>query len=172
MASQPSIVMETFGVRDLRIEWKDAERSGAQTDSKIDIGYTLDQMPDRDVVRIGMTFSDLAKGPEGKESYTLSVHIMGFFRLAQGLVEEDRVKLLLGNGLAMLYSSLRGVLLPVSGCFPPGFRYILPTVNLQDVVREVESQREKAKPVKEHLKRRPPTQIRPSEKSGQSKKRA
>ena len=144
MASQPPILMETFGLRDLHIEWKDDLEPGVQQESKLDIGYQLDQMQDPAVVRIGLTFSDVARGPKGQEVYRVSAHIMGFFRLAQGLADDEKGRLLLGNGLAMLYSSLRGILLPVSGCFPPGFRYVLPTVNLQDVIREVESQRARA----------------------------
>lgn len=143
--------METFGLRDLHIEWKDAVEPGARQESKLDIGYQLDQMADPALVRIGMTFSDVAKGPKGQEVYKLSVHIMGFFRLAQGLTDEEKGRLLLGNGLAMLYSSLRGLLLPVTGCFPPGFRYILPTVNLQEVIREVESRRTQATPPKKSV---------------------
>jgi len=140
MASQPQIIMETFGLRDLHIEWKEALVPGTEQESKLDFGFGLDQMQDPAIFRIGLTFSDIARNSEGKEAYRISAHIMGFFRLAPGLTDEEKGSLLLGNGLAMLYSSLRGALLPISGCFPPGFRYTLPTVNLQEIVQTAQVQ--------------------------------
>ncbi len=62
--------------------------------------------------------------------------IIGFFRFTDDLDEKKRTDLLELNGLSMLYSSLRGLLLSFSGAFPPGVRCTLPTVNFAEVVKE------------------------------------
>lgn len=147
MESKPAIQMVDFGLKELRVQWHNPLAEGQESPRKIDVGYEVQTMATPGMIRIEMTFSDLDADPGTKKHFNLFVRVLGFFKLETDLSREERSRLIYSNGLAMLFSSLRGVLLPVSGCFPPDFRYIVPTVNLQEIVQEVEAKRKALAPV-------------------------
>jgi hypothetical protein len=133
--------MEDFGLMELRIVWSNPPEEGEKSTRKVDVGYEIKPLAAQGRVRIDMTFADVEGTSEDAKHYEVFARVLGFFRFDDSLSKEEKAKLLYSNGLAMLFSSLRGVLLTMSGCFPPGFRYILPTLNLQEVVRQVEEKR-------------------------------
>jgi hypothetical protein len=59
------------------------------------------------------------------------------------------------NGLTILYGALRGLLLPITATFPLGFRYILPAVDMIQIIKAVEepntaASQTREKPAKYH----------------------
>lgn len=141
MIQNVPIALEHLGLKSLHVDWYRPEEPGKDFRSDLEIGYNID-IEDSVVARVSMIFKDHRKQQEDNiPLFTLEAEMVGFFRTAPDCPPEARQKLLKLNGVHTLYGALRGMLLSMSGCFPPGFRYTLPTVNLQEVVKEVEAKR-------------------------------
>jgi hypothetical protein len=91
-----------------------------------------------------MTLKAVDVTPAGEsETTTPSFDVTGVaeFEVPAGLSEEQKYKLVAFNGGAILYGLIRGQLSMVSGVFPSG-SLLLPTLNWQEVVTEIEKKRE------------------------------
>lgn len=141
MIQEVPIALEHLGLKSLRMDFYRPEEPGKDFRSDLEIGYSI-HIQDSVVSRVSMIFKDHRKQQEGDiPLFALEAEMMGFFKTAPDCPPEARQNLLRLNGVHTLYGALRGMLLSMSGCFPPGFRYTLPTVNLQEVVKEVEAKR-------------------------------
>ena len=135
------IALDHMGLKSIHADWFRAEEQGKNFKSDVEIGYNID-IVDGTLARVSMIFKEQRILEEGDERlFTLQTEIMGFFRTSPECPQDQRQNLLRINGLNILYGALRGMLLSMSGCFPPGFRYTLPTINLQQVVQAVEAKR-------------------------------
>lgn len=141
MENKVDIHMTDFGLKSLQLEWLGVPAKGKKPERRFDIGYQISAVAPAKLIKITLTFADAAKDSSGNPLYSLKMTALGFFSFPEELPEADRARLIYSNGLPMLFSSLRGILLSVSGCFPPGFRYVLPTVNLHEVIKSVEAER-------------------------------
>ena len=72
--------------------------------------------------------------------WSIDVEIAGLFSFAEGTGASDMEGIVRVNGCTILYGLLRGHLASVTGVFPSG-PYLLPTVNMLDVVKRIEASR-------------------------------
>lgn len=163
MIQEVPIALEHLGLKSLHMDFYRPEETGKDFRSDLEIGYNI-HIEDSVVARVSMIFKDHRKQQEGDiPLFALEAEMMGFFKTAPDCPPEARQNLLRLNGVHTLYGALRGMLLSMSGCFPPGFRYTLPTVNLQQVVQEVEAKRgrDEAQSLAPKVRepRRPPYQV-------------
>lgn len=70
--------------------------------------------------------------------WSIDVEIVGIFSFPEGTASNDMEGIVRVNGCTILYGLLRGQLSSVTGAFPSG-PYVLPTVNMLEVVRRIES---------------------------------
>ena len=74
--------------------------------------------------------------------WNIDVEIAGIFSFPEGTGLSDMEGIIRVNGCTILYGLLRGHLASVSGAFPSG-PYVLPTVNMLEVVKKIEESRKK-----------------------------
>ncbi|MCK5132862.1 MAG: hypothetical protein KAR40_11995 [Candidatus Sabulitectum sp.] len=77
--------------------------------------------------------------PEGF-GWSIDVEIVGIFSFPKGTSISDMEGIVRVNGCTILYGLLRGHLASVTGAFPSG-PYVLPTVNMLEVVKRIEGSR-------------------------------
>lgn len=77
--------------------------------------------------------------PEGF-GWNIDVEIAGLFSFPPGTGLNDMEGIVRVNGCTILYGLLRGHLASVTGAFPSG-PYVLPTVNMLEVVKRIEESR-------------------------------
>ena len=69
--------------------------------------------------------------------WKIDMEIAGIFTFPEGISAGDREGMIRVNGCTILYGILRGHLASVTGAFPSG-PYVLPTVNMFEVVKRIE----------------------------------
>lgn len=69
--------------------------------------------------------------------WSIDVEIVGIFSFPPGTGLNDMEGIIRVNGCTILYGLLRGHLASVTGAFPSG-PYVLPTVNMLEVVKRIE----------------------------------
>ncbi len=74
--------------------------------------------------------------------WNIDVEIAGIFSFPDGSSSSDMEGIIRVNGCTILYGLLRGHLASVTGAFPSG-PYVLPTVNMLEVVKRIEESRKK-----------------------------
>jgi len=72
--------------------------------------------------------------------WSIDVEIVGIFYFPKGTSISDMEGIVRVNGCTILYGLLRGHLASVTGAFPSG-PYVLPTVNMLEVVKRIEESR-------------------------------
>jgi len=87
-------------------------------------------------------------GPDNDEEnqtcpYEIKAEIEGFFAFSDELSDKQMGYLIRVNSMTILYGILRGEIANVTGSFPSG-KFLLPTVMMQDVVKEIEGRKSKA----------------------------
>ncbi len=75
--------------------------------------------------------------------YEIKAEIEGFFTFSEELSDKQMGYLVRVNSATILYGILRGEVANVTGSFPSG-KFLLPTVMMQEVVKEIEERKEKA----------------------------
>lgn len=69
--------------------------------------------------------------------WSIDMEIAGIFTFPEGTSAGEREGMIRVNGCTILYGLLRGHLASVTGAFPSG-PYVLPTVNMYEVVKAIE----------------------------------
>ena len=69
--------------------------------------------------------------------WSIDMEIVGIFTFPEGTSAGEREGIVRVNGCTILYGLLRGHLASVTGAFPSG-PYVLPTVNMLEVVKRIE----------------------------------
>ena len=137
--SGPVLRLKDFGLTDLSIHWRQAEAPKTQLKSRLSVGYLVQKLSDEPSnYKVRLTVRDERAAAADQVLATVKVTAVGFFPFPESATPEERERLIRVNGLPVLYSSLRGALLSVSGLFPPGFRYLPPTVNMLELIKSVE----------------------------------
>lgn len=77
--------------------------------------------------------------------YEINAEIEGFFTFSDELTDDQMGYLIRVNSATILYGILRGEVANVTGSFPSG-KFLLPTVMMQDVVKEVEARKGNVSP--------------------------
>lgn len=140
MNSQSPLELIEFGLTDLQIHWGSPMKEQEEYEKKFYIDYQVRVfIKDPAKYRIRLSVKDEMFEKSGNARFSLSSTIVGLFQFVQDQESDKKEYLIRFLGLSMLYSTLRGVLSTVSGVFPPDTRYVLPTVNMQEVIREIEA---------------------------------
>jgi molybdopterin-binding protein len=166
--TEPVLQLDDFALTDLHVHWEPREVVEGEVTSQVTVDYAVRRLTsDPTHYRLDMTVKDRRLAATGEAFANIEATIVGFFSFPSGTEANEREKRIRINGLTVLYGALRGALANVCGVFPPDFRYVLPTVNMLDVIRTVETNRSKAAgaEVKPSSVRRAPTgqpRVRPS----------
>ena len=72
--------------------------------------------------------------------YEIKATIEGFFTFKDDLNDKQMAYLVRVNSASILYGILRGEIANITGSFPAG-KFLLPTVMMQDVVKEIEERK-------------------------------
>ncbi len=135
----PVLQLDDFGLTDLEVHWLDYGAETADGTGTFTVGYEVEQMvEDGTRFRLTIAVTDSRARPSGGPPSTVKATGVGFFTIPESTAADDRARVIRVNGLTMLYGSLRGALAAVTGLFPPDFRYVLPTVNMLEVIEHVE----------------------------------
>jgi len=78
--------------------------------------------------------------PDQTCPYEIKTEIEGFFTFSDELSNEQMGYLVRVNSATILYGILRGEIANITGSFPSG-KFLLPTVMMQDVVKEIEERK-------------------------------
>lgn len=139
--SGPLLQLREFGLTDLSVHWSDHALPGRETTSRFRVGYKVGRLQGAPLdYRLTMTVKDTRESAKGQPLVNLEATIVGFFTFPEDTPEVERNRIIRTSGLPILFSTLRGVLASVTGVFPPDFHYVLPTVNMLEVIRSVEGQ--------------------------------
>lgn len=160
--SDPVCHLEEFFMTRVNVAWHDPREA-----TTVEVG----NMFDYDVFRSGkrknmfrLVFrfgqSSLTPVPVG---YELDCEIVGYFSFPEDTPEESMQMLIRYNGCTILYGILRGQIAGITGSFPHD-KLVLPTVMMENVVREIETRKTREaktsavakKPVKKAAKRGKP----------------
>ncbi|MCD4709194.1 MAG: hypothetical protein K8S62_15835 [Candidatus Sabulitectum sp.] len=142
---EPAVNLHSFVIMRSNIEMlpPDEETLKSAVDGKVQLKYNS-----------AITYS-VAKNQDDKYNYKLTlgvkvvpegfgwsidVEIVGIFSFSKGTSISDMEGIVRVNGCTILYGLLRGHLASVTGAFPSG-PYVLPTVNMLEVVKRIEESR-------------------------------
>jgi len=147
---KPVCKLEQFFINQLRIDWLGLNLNSEKESATFGFDYDLSCNKDNPKsIRMVMRFM---LGPnrdveDATCSYDIFTEIEGFFTFSEEVEDKKMGYLCRVNTLTILYGILRGEIANVTGSFRGG-KFILPTVMMQDVVREVEERKtEERKPV-------------------------
>lgn len=160
--SEPVCHLEEFFMTRVNCAWHDPKES-----TTVEVGHTFDYDVHRSrerknlfrlVFRFGLV--SLTPVPMG---YELDSEIIGYFSFPEDTPEKNMQELIRYNGCTILYGILRGQIAGITGSFPHD-KLVLPTVMMENVVREIETRKTREaktsavakKPVKKAAKRGKP----------------
>lgn len=135
------IQLDHFGLTRLDMQWHEACPEGVKPTRTFQVSYQVGRNDPANPIRYRLVLNveDGQAAPEDKPLYHLNITIMGFFSIQGEPPVEERERMIRLNGLTVLWGTLRGALTAISGIFPPGFRYNLPTINVLELVQEIEA---------------------------------
>jgi hypothetical protein len=135
----PVLQLDDFGITELEVRWHGDDHEATVATSEFEVGYRVSRrISGSPRYRLTMTVKDIRGRSKGEPGIELAVTATGFVSFPEAHPIKEQEQLVRVLGLPMLYSSLRGALMMISGLFPPGSRYVLPTVNMLDVIQDVE----------------------------------
>lgn len=138
--SQPVCHLDEFFMTRVNVAWHEPTQS-----ESVDIDYFFDydvarHTTDEQSFRLAFRLASRSKTASPVD-YSLDCEIVGFFRFPADSKEDIMQGLVRFNGCTILYGILRGQLANITGSFPHQ-KMILPTVMMEEVVKDIE--REKA----------------------------
>jgi preprotein translocase subunit SecB len=132
--------LEDFSLSRLHVDWHEPEG-----DAKVMVESFLDydvarHRRDKKRFRVDLRvrIAPPVKGP--KVGYEIDSEIVAIFSFPEGVAEDQMQRLVRFNGCFILYGILRGEIASFTGSFPGG-KFLLPTVDMEEVVRAVEKRR-------------------------------
>ena len=147
---KPVCELEDFHVNKLIVEGVDWEKNG-RLSASYGFDYELSCRTDNPhIMKMIMRYSIQPNPQEASPLCPYSIHteIEGIFSFPEETEELKQEYLCRVNGLTILYGILRGEIANVTGSFKNG-KFVLPTVMMQDVVKEVEARKAKEREAKQ-----------------------
>ena len=140
--------LENFFMTRLSIDWHAPDKPLAEPDA-IKTIYNIDydvrrRKDDEHLFALTMRFTLIAKKGRKPIGYEINTEITGLFRFPEGTDETTMQKFIRLNGTFILYGILRGEVAIFTGSFPKG-KFILPAVNMQEIVAQAEAQKKTSK---------------------------
>lgn len=145
---KPVCELNNFFLRNLEVKGGDKIKSESISMS---CGFDYDLFcGDNDCRQVRMVLRVFIEPDKDEDTqtcpYEIKAEIEGFFTFSDELSDEQMGYLTRVNSMTILYGILRGEIANVTGSFPSG-KFLLPTVMMQDVVKEIEERKAKeAKP--------------------------
>ena len=134
--------LNEFFIRDLQINGIDAINAESLS-MTYGIDYDL-SCKNEDCHEIRMVLRFRLEPDKAEEvrtcPYEIKATIEGFFTFSKDLDYKQMAYLVRVNSATILYGILRGEVANVTGSFPAG-KFLLPTVMMQDVVKEIEERK-------------------------------
>jgi preprotein translocase subunit SecB len=135
----PVCQLEDFHFTRLSVLWHEPQESVS-----VEVHHSFDyeigrHKTDVNCYRLEFRFN-VAPGTPEPVGYVIDTEIVGFFRIAGNTSPEKADYLALLNGCTILYGILRGQIAALTGCFPQE-KFVLPSVMMEDVIRDVEQQK-------------------------------
>jgi len=141
----PDIIqLENFFLNKLHADWVQPKRLPAEITSRVRVNY--DVLRHRDEPRrFRLTLKVIVQSEVAgeKAGYQIASEIVGLFSFPEGMAEDQIQALVRINGGTILYGILRGEVAAITGSFA-GRKFILPTVFMPDIVRQIEGGRTNA----------------------------
>lgn len=165
--SAPPLHLEEFYLTRVNVAWVEPPAEIEELELNLAYDYSVyrhkeDPLRYRLTLRVG----SVPQSPEPM-GYQMDCEISGFFRFPEDSTEPKREYLIRVNGCTILYGILRGQFAGITGSFP-NRPLLLPTVMMEDVVKEIESKKAKAAqpvpPVKKSTKSSASKPRKPSKK--------
>lgn len=150
--------LEDYGLTDLSIKWEPMDQNPVEAKSSTAITYQVAYQTDNPhKYKLTLEFRHLIGSAEGKDHLSIQASIVGYFLFQETTSLHDRERAIRINGLTILYGALRGLLLPITATFPLGFRYVLPAVDMIQIIKAVEETKKAAPVVRENSAKYRPT---------------
>ena len=139
--------LRDFTIRDLEFHWQVPApgSKGQERDFRVTYQVAVNSTDPLDY-RLELVVADSQSPSEKVAGYSLKATIWGFFRFPDGLDREKREYHIRINGITMLYGTLRGALATIGGMLPPNRRYVLPTINVFELIEAAEGKAKAAAP--------------------------
>ncbi len=142
---KPVCELEDFFVNQLRVDWLKPDPDRTEESASFGFEYDLSWHKDNPHrIRMVMQFV-LGPNKENEQApcpYGINTEIEGFFKFSEDIEDEKMGYLCRVNSLTILYGILRGEIANVTGSFRGG-KFILPTVMMQDIVKDIEERKAK-----------------------------
>lgn len=138
--SQPVCHLEEFYLTRVNVAWVEPPVEVNELDLNLAFDYSVFRHKN-DALRYRLTLhlSSVPQSPDPM-GYQMDCEISGFFRFPEDSTESKRDYLIRVNGCTILYGILRGQFAGITGSFP-NRPLLLPTVMMEDVVKEIENKR-------------------------------
>ena len=128
-----------FTVKDLEFHWEGGSSEVGEPRRDFEVTYKIGlHNENKSKYRVELSVDDQVRYEDGVGVYVLRTTAWGFFVFPPDTPRERYDYHIRVNGLTILYGALRGALASLSGLFPPNERYILPTINMIEVIKKVE----------------------------------
>lgn len=138
--------LEDFKIARLALDWREPKVETVEVESlKYEFDYDIGahaEYPLRYRMALTMHIEEVGK-PQIEVGYIIKAKLVGFFRFPDGMEKAKRDTLVRVNGLNILYGTFRGTLAGITGAFPGGV-FILPSINPQEVVAQIEKRKHAA----------------------------
>lgn len=142
--------LEDYGLTDIAIKWEPATPESADATAAAALSYQVSrQVEEPRRYKLTLHFRHTAAAVDGKSQLSIRASLVGFFLFPEAVPLPEREKAIRVNGLTILYGALRGLMLPIAAAFPPGFRYVLPAVNMLQVIKATEEKNRTASVARE-----------------------
>lgn len=138
--SQPVCHLEEFYLTRVNVAWVEPPAEVNELDLNLAFDYSVFRHKDDPLrYRLTLRLSSVPQSPDPM-GYQMDCEISGFFRFPEDSTEPKREYLIRVNGCTILYGILRGQFAGITGSFP-NRPLLLPTVMMEDVVKEIEAKR-------------------------------
>lgn len=138
--SQPVCHLEEFYLTRVNVAWVEPPAEIEELDLNLAFDYSVFRHKDDPLrYRLTLRLSSVPQSPDPM-GYQMDCEISGFFRFPEDSTEPKREYLIRVNGCTILYGILRGQFAGITGSFP-NRPLLLPTVMMEDVVKEIEAKR-------------------------------
>jgi len=140
----PDIIqLENFFLNKLHADWVQPKRLPAEITSRVRVNYdVLRHRDEPSRFRLTLKVDVKSEAKEETAGYQITSEIVGLFSFPEGMAEDQVQALIRINGGTILYGILRGEVAAITGSFA-GRKFILPTVFMPEIVKQIEGRRAK-----------------------------
>ena len=141
------IELKDFCIKHLHVDWFFSEEMPKKVPKENPfIDYVILRNPENShEFSMTLTIEAISDKEPKVGSFLVKATLMGLFTFTKESKEEEMQYLIRVNGATILYGLLRGHLATITGAFPKGGKYILPSIYMQEIIPKIEKRKTKAK---------------------------